>query len=71
MCDAHLVVNALGEDLVTVEELDGEVAAGGVMARVLHLAEVALPEGSPNLIPPPAATHAYTPPQPRRSPFKI
>jgi hypothetical protein len=29
MCDARLVVDALGEDLVAVEELDGEVAEGG------------------------------------------
>jgi hypothetical protein len=52
VCDACLVVDALGEDLVTVEELDGEVAAGGAVARVLDLAEVALPEGPPDLIPP-------------------
>jgi hypothetical protein len=42
----------LGEDLVPVEDLDGEVAAGSAVARVLDLAEVALPEGPPNLIPP-------------------
>jgi hypothetical protein len=62
---------ALGEDLVTVEELDGKVATGGVVACVLDLAEVALPEGPPDLIPPPAATNTCTPPQPRHSPFTI
>lgn len=48
----NLVVDAEGEDLAAVEDLDGEVAAGGDVARVLHLAEVALAEGPPDLIPP-------------------
>jgi hypothetical protein len=50
--DSHLVVDVLGEDLVPVEDLDGEVAACGAVARVLDLAKVALPEGPPDLIPP-------------------
>lgn len=48
----YLVVEAEGEDLVAVEDLDGEVGAGGEVARVLDLAEVALPERAPDLIPP-------------------
>lgn len=48
----NLVVDAEGEDLAAVEDLDGEVAAAGDVARVLHLAEVALAEGPPDLIPP-------------------
>lgn len=48
----YLVVDAEGEDLAAVEDLDGEVAAGADVARVLHLAEVAFPEGPPDLIPP-------------------
>ena len=49
---AHLVIDAEREDLAAVEDLDGEVGAGGGVARVLDLAEVALPEGAPDLIPP-------------------
>lgn len=68
----YLVVEAEGEDLVAVEDLDSEVGAGGEVARVLDLAEVALPEGPPDLIPPQqrrprallfAVHHSQTPPR--------
>ena len=48
---ANLVAGAEGDDAAAVEDLDGEVAAGGEVARVLHLAEVALPERPPHLVP--------------------
>jgi hypothetical protein len=47
---AYLVADALGEDAGSVQDLDGEERARAAVPRLLHLAEVALPDRPPQLV---------------------
>jgi len=47
---AYLVADALGEDPGAVQDLDGEERARAAVPRLLHLAEVALPDRPPQLV---------------------